>query len=679
MLSILSSIAVAIMSLPVAARGQVWTGARLIDAGGGKSAYSPRVACDAGVTAMAVFNQWDGANDRIYANRWNGSSWTGAGAIDAGPGNDAYEPRVAFSGTGKAIAVFSQWNGTDYRVYANRWNGSSWTGAVLIDAGPGHNAYSPWVAGDGTGKAVVVFNQEAGGYYRVYANRWNGSSWSGAVLIDAGPGKDAYEPRVAFDGSGNAIAVFIQSDGTTPRVYTNRWNGSSWTGAVTIDAGPGKQSYEAQIALDGTGKALAVFVQSGGTHTRVYANRWNGSSWTGAVTIDTGPGNDAYEPQIAFAGSSEAMAVFRQKDGVNWRIYVNRWNGSSWSGGALIDTGPGNSAFEPQVAFGGSGNATAVFRQFDGEKFRVYANRWNGSSWTGAVTIDAGLANNAYEPQIAFDGAGTVTAVFDQSNGANERVYATRGMASSSMGPLLSTDYNGDGTSDIAIFRGGSGLWAVRGITRVYFGGAGDDVVPGDYNGNGTTDIGIFRPAAGLWAIRGVTRAYFGSSADTPVPGDYNGDGTDRPGIFRSSSGLWAVKGVTRRYFGSSADTPVPGDYSGNGSTDIGIFRPAAGLWAVRGVTRAYFGSSADTPVPGDYNGNGKDGIGIFRASAGLWAVKGVTRRYFGSSADSPVPADYSGNGTDRIGIFRSSAGLWAAAGVTRVYFGGSSDVPVTR
>jgi len=30
-------------------------------------------------------------------------------------------------------------------------------------------------------------------------------------------------------------------------------------------------------------------------------------------------------------------------------------------------------------------------------------------------------------------------------------------------------DYNGDGTSDIAIFREGSGLWEVRGVTRVYF------------------------------------------------------------------------------------------------------------------------------------------------------------------------------------------------------------------
>jgi len=44
-----------------------------------------------------------------------------------------------------------------------------------------------------------------------------------------------------------------------------------------------------------------------------------------------------------------------------------------------------------------------------------------------------------------------------------------------------------------------------------------------DFNGDGTNDIGIFRPTSGLWAIRGVTRVYFGSSGDNPMPGDYNG------------------------------------------------------------------------------------------------------------------------------------------------------------
>ena len=79
----------------------------------------------------------------------------------------------------------------------------------------------------------------------------------------------------------------------------------------------------------------------------------------------------------------------------------------------------------------------------------------------------------------------------------------------------------------------------------------------GDYNGNGTSDIALFRKLTGLWAIRGVTRSYFGGSTDEPVPGDYDGDTTEEIGIFRATSGLWAIKAVTRAYFGGVGDIPV--------------------------------------------------------------------------------------------------------------------------
>jgi len=245
--------------------------------------------------------------------------------------------------------------------------------------------------------------------------------------------------------------------------------------------------------------------------------------------------------------------------------------------------------------------------------------------------------------------------------------------------PLWIYDYNGDGTSDIAIFRETSGLWSVRGITRVYFGSFSDLPVPGDYSGNGATDIGIFRGSSGLWGVRGVTRIYFGSSPDIPVPGDYNGDGLCDAGIFRNTSGLWAFRGVTRVYFGGSGDTPVPGYYDGDGTKDIALFRGSSGLWAIKGLSRIYFGGSTDEAVPGDYDGSGTWTPGIFRSSSGLWAIRGVTRAYFGSSFDQPLPADYTGNSRDDIGIFRDSSGLWAVKGTTRVYYGSSGDIPVTR
>ncbi len=246
--------------------------------------------------------------------------------------------------------------------------------------------------------------------------------------------------------------------------------------------------------------------------------------------------------------------------------------------------------------------------------------------------------------------------------------------------PILdSGDYDGDGTDDIAIFRSDSGLWAVRDITRTYFGTSSDIPVSGDYNGDGTTNIGIFRTSSGLWAVKGVTRVYFGSADDTPVPGDYNGDYICDIGIFRESSGLWAIRGVSRLYFGTTGDCPVPGDYAGGYITIPTIFRESSGLWAMLDVSRVYFGADGDEAVPGDYDGDGVWEAGIFRASSSLWAIQGVSRAYFGESSDNPVSADFDGDGADDIGIFRDTSGLWAIRGLTRSFFGGAGDTPITR
>ena len=248
-----------------------------------------------------------------------------------------------------------------------------------------------------------------------------------------------------------------------------------------------------------------------------------------------------------------------------------------------------------------------------------------------------------------------------------------------SVGPWIeSGDYDGDGTSDISVFRRSSGLWAVRGITRIYFGTLADYPVSADYDGDETTDIGIFRSGIGLWAIRGISRVYFGSSSDIPVPGDYDGDGSAEMSIFRAPRGLWALRGVSRVYYGGFGDRAIPGDYDGDGIKDVGVFRPASGLWALRGISRLYFGTSGDSLVPGDFDGSGTWDVGIFRPSSGLWAIRDVSRAYFGNSSDEPVPADFTGLGA-AIGIFRESTGLWGIRGISRVYFGSPGDIPVTR
>jgi len=239
-------------------------------------------------------------------------------------------------------------------------------------------------------------------------------------------------------------------------------------------------------------------------------------------------------------------------------------------------------------------------------------------------------------------------------------------------------DYDGDGSADVAVFRDGQGLWAVRGLTRIYFGGDGDLPVPGDYDGDGTTEAGVWRYGDGLWIVRDVTRVYHGLAADLPVPGDYDGDGSCDVAVFRPAEGLWAVRGITQTHFGVEGDSPLPADFNGDGTSEIAVFRSGNGLWAWRGVTRLYFGITGDWPLGAELGPDPNDEPVVFRGSLGVWTTASGSRWYFGKDGDTPVPASYLG-AEDTCAVFRPTAGLWALRGATRYWFGVSGDLPVTR
>ena len=78
-------------------------------------------------------------------------------------------------------------------------------------------------------------------------------------------------------------------------------------------------------------------------------------------------------------------------------------------------------------------------------------------------------------------------------------------------------DYNGDGTTDIAVFRPSSGTWFVNGIGNTAWGKSGDVAAPADYNGDGSADIAVFRPSSGTWFVNGVGTTAWGKNGDIPA------------------------------------------------------------------------------------------------------------------------------------------------------------------
>jgi len=237
-------------------------------------------------------------------------------------------------------------------------------------------------------------------------------------------------------------------------------------------------------------------------------------------------------------------------------------------------------------------------------------------------------------------------------------------------------DFDGDGDSDIGVWRPSNGKWYIQGLSAIAWGVSTDIPVPGDYDGDGDAGIAVWRPSDGKWYIQGQSAVAWGVSTDILVPGDYDGDGTTEIGVWRPSNGRWYIQGMSSTPWGVSTDIPVPGDYDGDGTTDIAVWRPSNGKWYIQGQSAIAWGVSTDIPVPGDYDGDGTTEIAVWRPSNGKWYIQGQSAIAWGVSTDIPVPGDYDGDGDTGIAVWRPSNGRWYIEGMSSTPWGVSGDIP---
>src|SRR5262245_14361049 len=343
---------------------------------------------------------------------------TGAGAIAGGwpvtglgvctlDHSQGY-PSLIADGTGATLAWQDDRSNVSSDIYVQRVNGSGviqWTpNGVPLCVAAGNQLF-PTAAGDGTGGAVITWQDARGGDPDIYAQRVSSSGivlWTpdGTAVCDA-----IYEqltPRVIPDASNGVLIEWDDYRDLNADVYAQRLNASGvrqWAvNGVALCTDLAEQ-YSTSIVPDGAGGAIVT--------------------WTDY----RGGAGDIYAQRVTAAGALSWLA--------NGAVMCNAV-GDQFDAAAVTDLS-GGMYLTWADARGGTGTADIYVK-------RVNSNGGTTNGWTATGSLACSAVNAQLRPAVLADGAGCFLAWSDERGGiGTPDIYAWRAGGSSSVDVALET------------------------------------------------------------------------------------------------------------------------------------------------------------------------------------------------------------------------------------------------
>ena len=349
-----------------------WSGPIKVDSQILERARDPQIAFDVSGSALVVWTQDNGVNDRIWSSRydvsidWGAEAWSGAVAVDLGALGDAGFPEVAFYDDGKAWVVWEQTNNGLTNILGGRYtfSGGTWEPAELLETEDEGDAAYVHLAFDGNGDGFAVWHQDDGELFRIRVSRFSSEDgmWGDPEVIDLDNKSDAKWPEITLDNKGNAVLVWFQEDDISESIWAKYYSeADGWLGTeIIINADMLRHS---RIAIDGDGNAMVAWVQDG---TSIGANYYVADDGWGGVYLFGVDANGA--PDVAFDGGGNAFVVWRQGGNLEEDVWVNRYISNTADAGWQVNAAPleedsDRSSAPPKLAVDSEGNALVVWEE----------------------------------------------------------------------------------------------------------------------------------------------------------------------------------------------------------------------------------------------------------------------------------------------------------------------------
>src|SRR6266702_4315757 len=330
-------------------------------------------------------------------------------------------------------------------------NDGSFSGASLLETGTAA-ASNPQVGFDANGNGFSLWQTGND----VLVRRYNAASgtWGTTLTLDANANTITV-PKLYVDASGNAIATWVQSDGTANSIWTSRYSAATntWSAAVQVD-NLITIAVDPVATINASGQAAIAWRQpAAGTTTpnNLMVARFT-TAWQAPVLVEARTDDITAAPSIAMDSLNNVQVVWTQSDGTAVSTYTNRFSAARGTlcTATLLETGTAATS-NAQVGFDKNGNGFVLWQTSADVLVRRYDRATN--TFAAAVTLDFSTAAIT-TPKLYVDASGNAVAVWVQGTDVFVSTYsaAANGWSGRIVGwtvapadPVAAINANGEG------------------------------------------------------------------------------------------------------------------------------------------------------------------------------------------------------------------------------------------
>jgi hypothetical protein len=246
--------------------------------------------------------------------------------------------------------------------------------------------------------------------------------------------QDAKKPQMAINSTGDGLVVWEQSDGVNSQIYKAEFINGMWAKTRLTDhiSPAGRNAYYPRVAINDNGDAIIVWVQHDGTNYRIYKSERKNWVWTHPTDLEDSispEGTDANYPRVVINTSGDAVIVWQQSDGTVYQVFKSERKNGLWTHpvSALVNISPdGQDAYYPTVAMDETGDAIIAWEQFDGAKWQIFKSERRDGIWANPLSLGDNISPNAedaYYPQVAMNDSGQAIITWEQRDGYRYQIF----------------------------------------------------------------------------------------------------------------------------------------------------------------------------------------------------------------------------------------------------------------